>query len=265
MYSIIPQFFLAGLFLLSLIGYLVSVVVSNQNYKKWPIHRVILMILGTMSVLSAIIGPLADLGHSWFPAHMISHLLLGMLAPLLIVLAAPMTLLLRTLPVAIARRFTRFFSSWVGRMATHPVFTSILNVGGLWLLYTTDLYQAMHQHVLLYLFIHLHVFIAGYLFTASILYIDPIPHRLSYLYRSIVLILALAAHGILSKYLYATPPNGVPDEQARIGSQIMYYGGDAVDLVIIFILCWHWFKATRPKVAWNKGKQPLLIIHNKKQ
>ncbi|WP_438799724.1 cytochrome c oxidase assembly protein [Alkalicoccobacillus porphyridii] len=248
----IPQLILASFFLMGLIGYLVAVVISNQSYKQWPLHRIICAVSGSFCATVAVFGPLADLGHLWFPAHMMGHLLLGMLAPLLLVLAAPMSLLLRTLPVQPARFITRLLKSWVGQISLHPIFTTLINVGGLWLLYTTELYPLMHEYVFLHLFIHLHVFIAGYLFTASILYIDPISHRLSYLYRSIVLILALAAHNILSKYLYAQPPNGVPGDQAQLGSQIMYYGGDAVDLAIIFILCLQWYKTTRPRSQWKK-------------
>ena len=72
-----------------------------------------------------------------------------------------------------------------------------------------ELILMMHQSIFLHLFIHLHVFIAGYLFTMSMIYIDPARYRCSYIYRSIVLIIALAGHGILSKYIYAYPPIGV--------------------------------------------------------
>lgn len=248
---LIGSFLLFLFFVVVVSGYLIAVVVSNQSYRKWPIYRIIFLLLGGTTGIVSVIGPLADLAHSWFPAHMITHLLLGMLAPLFFVLSAPITLLLRTIPVSAARGLTRIFRSWFGRLVTHPIFASLLNVGGLWILYRTDLYQAMHQDLILFLFIHFHVFIAGYLFTASILYIDPVYHRLSYVYRSIVLVLAIAAHGILSKSLYVSPPDGIPMDQAQIGSQIMYYGGDLVDLVIIFLLCRQWYRSTKPRLSFT--------------
>lgn len=82
--------------------------------------------------------------------HMLVHLLLGMLAPLLMALAAPMTLLLRTLSVSSARVLSRVLSSRPLRLLTHPVIASFLNLGGLWLLYTTDLYSLMHENILLH-------------------------------------------------------------------------------------------------------------------
>jgi len=84
---------------------------------------------------------------------------------------------------------------------------------------------------------------------------DPMPHQVSFLYRAIVLIIALAGHDILSKYIYANPPVGIPLEDAKVGGMIMYYGGDAIDMVIIYILCLQWFKAARPRSsAISNGK-----------
>lgn len=178
---------------------------------------------------------------------MMGHLLLGMLAPLLVALAAPMTLLLRTLKVHAARKLSRLLQRRLIRFFTHPIVASFLNIGGLWLLYTTSLYTAMHTNLLLHIFVHMHVFIAGYLFTISLLYIEPVSHRFSFQFRTIVFILALAGHGILSKFIYAYPPDGVPVAQARSGALLMYYGGDAVDLLLIFILFRHWYQSARPR------------------
>jgi len=47
-----------------------------------------------------------------------------------------------------------------------------------------------------------------------------------------------ACHGILSKYIYAHPPMGVPIDQAKTGGLVMYYGGDAIGLILITILCY---------------------------
>ena len=90
-------------------------------------------------------------------------------------LAAPMTLLLRTLPVNKARVLSRLLKNPYVRFIRHPIIASILNVGGLWLLYTTSLFNLMHEHILLYVFIHLHIFLAGYLFTIAFIYFDPTP------------------------------------------------------------------------------------------
>ncbi|KHF38169.1 cytochrome c oxidase assembly protein [Halalkalibacter okhensis] len=258
MVGIIPQLILAIPFLLILVFYIMAVYISNQKYKQWPKYRTLFWVFGVSCAVSAVAGPLAKLGHVDFTAHMIGHLLLGMISPLLMVLAAPMTLILRTLNVKTARKLTRILKSRVGQIITDPVVATILNIGGLWILYTTNLYQAMHEQMALHILIHAHVFLAGYVFTLSMIYIDPNPHRTSYVYRSILLIIALAAHGILSKYIYANPPMGVETSQAEIGGMIMYYGGDTVDVIIIFILCLQWYKSSRPQNVPQSGQ----FIHN---
>lgn len=249
-----PQLLLALPFMLALVMYILAVMVSSRRHKPWPMYRTVYWAFGVFFAIIAVAGPLANRAQVDFTAHMFGHLFMGMLAPLLMALAAPVTLMLRTLSVPLARRLSKVLRSWPSRMLTNPVVASFLNIGGLWLLYTTNLYSLMHESILLHLVVHFHVFLAGYLFTVSMIYIDPIPHRTPFLYRAIVLVVALAGHGVLSKYIYAHPPNGVPVDQAELGGMFMYYGGDLIDIVIIFILCLHWFRATRPRIRLAKSQ-----------
>ncbi|WP_057914899.1 cytochrome c oxidase assembly protein [Peribacillus muralis] len=239
--------FLLVSFALVILIYIGAAAYSGRKYNKWPVSRTLFWILGVMSAASALIGPLADRAHMDFTAHMVGHLLLGMIAPILLVLAAPITLALRTLDVQSARRLSRLLKSRPLRTLTNPIFASILNIGGLWILYTTGLYGAMHHNIILHALVHFHVFAAGYLFSASMIYIDPAPHPLSFKFRIIVFAFSLAGHDILSKYIYAHPPSGVMKAQAESGGMLMFYAGDAVDVVLICLLCYQWFKAARPR------------------
>lgn len=244
----IAQLIMALPFAILFAAYIYAVVSSNQcNNIKWPVYRTICLSSGVFLAILAVAGPLADLSHTDFSAHMLGHLFLGMSAPLLIALSAPMSLLLRTLSVHSARRLIRILSSRPLSLYTHPIVASILNIGGLWLLYTTGLFGLMHENIFLYILVHFHVFAAGYLFTISMIYTDPIPNRFSYLYRAIVMVFALAGHAILSKYIYAHPPAGVPAGHAELGAMIMYYGGDLIDIILIFLLCRQWYRAARPR------------------
>jgi putative membrane protein len=122
----------------------------------------------------------------------------------------------------------------------------MLNAGGLWLLYTTELFPAMHRHPWLATLVHLHMLAAGYLFTAAMIGADPMPHRPSRPVRAVVLVAGLAAHGILAKYLYGHPPAGVPVVQAEAGAQLMYYGGDLLHLALLVVFCRQWYAASAP-------------------
>lgn len=244
----IIQSVILGMSLAVAAGYVVLMIRTNKitRLRRWPIWRLLSWLAGTSLAALVFIGPLAASAHHDFRVHMAGHLMLGMLAPLMMALAAPVTLLLRSLPLSAARRVTKVLRHPIARFYRNPVTASILNIGGLWILYTTPLFQLMHHQLWLFLLIHFHVFSAGYLFTISMLYIDPAPHRHSHLFRTVIFIPALAAHGILSKHLYANPPAGFPVDEVRQGAMLMYYGGDLVDLVIIILLFHSWYQTTAP-------------------
>lgn len=242
----ISSFLLACPFVLALIGYIYGVIQSNRQYREWPISRMFFFLSGILTALIAVVGPLAHQAHFNFTAHMFAHLLLGMLSPILLVLARPMTLIFRTLSVPSARCLSRILMNRVVRTMSDPLLASVFNIGGLWLLYTTPLYSIMQESIILHLFVHIHLFIAGYMSTISMIYFDPTPHRTRFLYRGIIMVLALAGHEILSKYIYSHPPDGVPSEQAQAGGLLMFYGGDAIELVLIILFFYQWFRSTKP-------------------
>ncbi|CAM3708980.1 MULTISPECIES: cytochrome c oxidase assembly protein [Paenibacillus] len=244
----------AGLLLLLLcIGvYVAAALTTHRHHRSWPLHRYLSWTAGILCVMLSVAGPLARSSHQSFQNHMLVHLLLGMLAPILIAYAKPVTLLLLALPVPSARKLSRLLRSKAVHMIVHPWVAAIWNIGGMWLLYMTDLFHLMNQYRLLYAVIHFHLFAAGYQFTISILYIDLTSRRHSFRNRAITLILAAAGHSILSKAFYAYPPVGVPREAAEQGGMLMYYGGGAIELVLMFALCAHWFKSVSPSPRSKK-------------
>ncbi|MBB3126548.1 putative membrane protein [Paenibacillus rhizosphaerae] len=244
---------------LVLIGlYTMAVKASNRRFRRWPAMRTICWFLGVLAAAAALTGPLAARAHEDFVYHMLGHLLLGMLSPLLIACSAPMTLLLRSLTISSARRLSAWLKSRPMRLLSHPVTASVLNVGGLWMLYYSGLYSAMQYQLVLHVLVHAHMFAAGYLYAAALLCMDPSPHRAGYGFRAGILVLSLAGHGILAKVLYAFPPGGIPLAQAESGAQLMYYGGDAVDLILIFLFCLQWYKSARPDNKHKTASSPAI-------
>jgi putative membrane protein len=215
----------------------------------WPAGRAAAWYAGLACAGVALVGPLAAAAREGFTAHMAGHVLLGMLAPLLLVLGAPVTVALRALPVGGARRLARALRTWPVRVLAHPVTAAVLNGGGLWLLYTTALYPRMHASALVHAAVHAHVLAAGYLFTAALVGVDPDPHRASVRVRAAVLVAFVAAHSVLAKWLYAHPPAGVAGDDARQGAQLMYYTGDAVDVALMVLLLAGWYAASRPRAV----------------
>jgi putative membrane protein len=181
-----------------------------------------------------------------FTRHMVGHLLAGMVAPILLVLAAPIDLALRALPTSAARRLSGRLRSPLVRVATHPLPGAVLAMGGLVVLYTTPLFALMMEHPLVELAVTLHVVAAGCLFTDAVVGPGRHPHRASFGVRAIVLVGALAVHAALAKYLYGHPPAGVAAGDGQVGAMVMYYGGDLLDLVLTALLCLEWYRSARP-------------------
>src|SRR6185437_11213185 len=79
--------------LLAIALYIWAVLTTDRRrrLRKWPLLRTVFFVAGVLFAAAALIGPLSRQSHDDFTAHMAGHLLLGMLAPLLIALAAPMT------------------------------------------------------------------------------------------------------------------------------------------------------------------------------
>lgn len=238
----------AGL-ILSACLYLGGIASSRRRGRNWPFLRTAAWFSGLAIAGGALLGPLAAAGHDSFPAHMLGHLLIGMVAPLALVAGAPVTLALRSLDPRQARRLSRALRSTPLRAVSSPVIAGLINVASLWLLYTTPLVEWMFSSPLLHVLVNIHFLLAGYLFTASLIGPDPNPHRAGFPMRAIVLVSALASHGILAKYLYAHPPVGVSLAEAQSGSMLMYYGGDVADAVLIGILCLQWYRAAGKELA----------------
>ncbi|HEX5742177.1 MAG TPA: cytochrome c oxidase assembly protein [Pilimelia sp.] len=231
------------------VAYFAAVRAAARRGRAWPLWRLAAWCAGLATAVAAVRGPLGPGRHGDFAAHMTGHLLLGMLAPLLLAAAAPVTLALRALPGPAARRLARLLRAAPVRAVTHPVTAALLNVGGLWLLYTTGLYAAMADRPALHAAVHLHVLVSGYVFTAAVAGWDPSGHRARYGARAAVLVAFAAAHNILAKYLYGHPPAGVPAAEAHAGARLMYYGGDVLDVALFVVVCAQWYRAGARRAA----------------
>lgn len=230
-------------FAVAIASYVAGVMIQGSRDRTWSSARTWCWMLGCAAALIAMLGPLVLPGFTGFVGHMTAHLLAAMVAPLLLVLGAPVTLALRTIDLDPARRLSRVLRSPPARLFTTPVVAAALGVASSWALYFTPLWE-LAQVPFFHLVVMAHFLIVGYLFTASIVGIDPNPHRSSLMMRAIVLVLALAAHGVLAKLIYAQPPAGASRADGEVGAQVMFYGGDLVDLALMVLLCAEWYRVS---------------------
>ena len=104
-----------------------------------------------------------------FSVHMATHMLLSMVAPVLFVLGAPVTLGLRALPVA-GRGSPPGPREWllalvrspVAKVLTHPVVALVLFVGSFYALYFSGLFDTALNYHWAHLLMNAHFLLAGY-------------------------------------------------------------------------------------------------------
>jgi putative membrane protein len=221
----------AALVLVAVVTY---VVLSGR--RTWSRWRTASFVTGGALLILALTGPVASLAAADFRGHMLQHLLIGMFAPLALVMGAPMTLLLRSLPTAQGRRVGRLLRGPACHLLADPWVALLLSVGGMAALYCTPLYALVPAPLA-----HLHFLLAGYLFAWVIAGPDPAPRRPPVPVRLVVLGVAIAAHASLSQVMYAGLLDlPVPGDQLRGAAEIMYYGGDVAELLLALALTATW-------------------------
>jgi putative membrane protein len=238
-----PDSVLAVLSVVALVVYLAAVIRLGRTGVRWPWWRTLAWIGGT-ATLFAVTGTWLN-GYSMvlFSVHMTQHMVLSLIVPLLLLLAAPVTLALRTLPRgtgpagaprallldALHSRFARFIS--------HPLFTVPLFLASLYGVYFTPLFDALmrspggHQLMLA------HFVVTGLLFFGPIVGQDPWPRTLSHPGRMLELFLPVPFHaffGVSIMMAEALVVTTFADPPAAWGIDLLRDQGEAGGIVWAF-------------------------------
>ncbi|WP_231157642.1 cytochrome c oxidase assembly protein [Streptomyces sp. CNZ748] len=225
-------------------AYVSGAVRLRRRGDAWPWWRDCVFAGGCAAVVWGLAGPVPG---GPFTAHTGRHLLVAMAGPALLAVARPLTLVLRLLSPGVLRRgLLRVAHSPVAGWLLCPPVAAVVDIGGLWALYRTDLWSAAHRHPVLGGLLELHMLLAGLLFAMAVCAVDPVRRRSGLPLRAVTLLAAGAAHAVLAKSLYAAGPPGTafapPD--LRSGAQLMYYGGDAVEVLLALTLAVQWYVTT---------------------
>lgn len=185
--------------------YLAGLWVLRRRGDHWPAGRAIAWFAGLAVVTWAGIGGLSQYAHVLLSAHMGSHMLLGMVAPILLVLGAPITLALRALPgprqpgeVSPRALLTSFLHSPFMRVLTHPLVGPALFVGSLFVLYFTGLFGFLMASHWGHGAMQLHFLAVGALYYYVIIGVDPSPRTLPPVVRFAILMFTIPFHAFFS-------------------------------------------------------------------
>jgi len=206
-----PDVLIIGLLILAVALYIKGVVVLTRRGDKWSVGRTISFALGVSAIDFATSGGLGVYAHFAFSWHMVAHMVLGMIAPIGIVLGAPITLALRTLPQSrdgqergIRGLLISALHSKYAKVITNPVVALAIFDGSLFALYFTSLFSGMMQSHQGHLFMNIHFILAGILFFHVIVGVDPNPRKVPHLVRIVILFAAMSIHAFFSVALMST-------------------------------------------------------------
>jgi putative copper resistance protein D len=211
LFAYVPDGTVLGILILILALYVRGVLILSRRGDTWPVGRTISFAIGIALVDFATSGGLGVYAHFAFSYHMLAHMTLGMIAPIGLVLGAPITLALRTLPQGrtkdergVRGTLIRIIHSRYSIIITNPVVALVLFDGSLFLLYMTPIFGKLMQSHSGHLVMDMHFLLAGYLFFYVIIGVDPNPRKIPHIVRIIVLLAAMSIHAFFSIALLST-------------------------------------------------------------
>jgi cytochrome c oxidase assembly factor CtaG/putative copper export protein len=236
----------------ALFFYLAGVRRLRKRGDKWPIHRTVLWVAGIVLLFYITSGGINVYEKYLFSQHMLAHMVLTMMVPLLLVPGAPVTLALR----AIRKRSdgSRGGREWIllavhSRVAdvlSNPIVAAILFAGSLWLFYYTPLFRwATTDHVG-HEWMITHFLITGYLFVQSLIGIDPVKYRLAYPFRLLLLLGTMAFHAFFGLSIMTNQGLLLADWFGAMGR--VWGATPLVD------------QQTGGGIAWSVGEIPTVIL-----
>ncbi len=203
--------------------YLAGVMRLKRRGDRWPWYRTALWIAGIGLLFYITNGGINLYQKYLFSSHMLGHMALGMVVPILLVPAAPITLALRT----ITKRTdgSRGPREWI-MLVVHsklfeilgnPLVAAGLFVGSLWAFYYSPLFDWATSNHIGHQWMIVHFLLTGYLFVQSLIGVDPSPNRAPYPIRLLTLLATMAFHAFFGLALLSGTALLLPDWYGAMG------------------------------------------------
>ncbi|OBF77883.1 copper resistance protein CopD [Mycobacterium sp. 852002-51613_SCH5001154] len=233
--------------------YVAAVVRLRRRGDAWPPGRTVAWLLGCLTLLFVTSSGVGRYMPAMFSVHMVAHMGLSMLVPILLVLGAPVSLALRALPAAgrddppgMREWLLAALHSGLSRFLTNPVVATVLFVAGFYGLYLSSLFDiAVGSHAG-HLAMNLHFLLSGYLFYWIVIGVDPTPRPIPPLAKVGVVFASLPLHAFFGVVLMGTRRVLGADYYRSLG------------------LTWHTDLIGDQRlgggIAWAAGELPLVIV-----
>ncbi|NDJ90022.1 cytochrome c oxidase assembly protein [Mycolicibacter kumamotonensis] len=233
--------------------YLAGVLRLRRRGDAWPAGRTTAWLLGCATLLVATSSGTGRYMPAMFSMHMIVHMLLSMLVPILLVLGGPTTLALRALPAA-GRGTAPGPREWllaalhsrVSRFLTNPIIAAVIFVAGFYGLYFSTIFDSIVGSHAGHVAMNVHFLLSGYLFYWVVIGVDPTPRPISPLAKLAVVFASLPMHGFFGVFLMGM--HKVLGEWFYAGLRLPWHTDLAGD------------QHLGGGITWAAGELPLLVV-----
>jgi putative membrane protein len=234
--------------------YVLGVRTMGAGGHRWPAGRTVSFMVGLGVIVVATQSAIGVYDTTLFSVHAVQHLLLGLVAPLLLVLGAPIALALQASPRPIQTTLIGAFRSRPVELVTHPLVVWLLFAGSMFVLYLTPLYDVTLRNVWVHQLVHVHMLIAGSLFFVLLVGNAPVRWRIPHPMRLLLVLLLVPIHAVLGiAIMNANPVIGSAfyTELGRnwgpslagdqlIGGGVLWAGHELVVLAILLVVVSQW-------------------------
>ncbi len=244
--------------LIGLVAWFVAVRRIRREHPQNPVprSRSVSLLAAAVLLLLALQSVIERYDTTLFSVHMVQHLVLLFPVPILLLRAAPVTLLLRLASPRWRARILALLQSRVVGVISHPLFAWLLLVFVMWATHLSPLFNAALKDPFLHNLEHLLYLTSALLFWAPVFALDPVRHRLSRPAALFYLITQMPQNSFLGVAIMWAPNalyanyealhrtwGPTPLEDQQLAGAIMWLVGDALFLLAVFAVLATWMRA----------------------
>jgi cytochrome c oxidase assembly factor CtaG len=225
--------------------------------RPWPLVRTALFLGGLAVVVIATQSGVGSYDDVLFWDHMVQHLLLLMVAPPLLVVGQPATLLLHASRNPVHTWAKKLLRSHVVTWLTWPPFGVVLYVGVIVGTHLTGFMNVVLANETVHNAEHALFLVAGYLYFLPLLGREPIRWKVSYPSRIFLLFIAMPVDAFTGLVLGSESSNPFPNlavgrpswapsplSDVHIGGAVMWVGGAGLMFVLLLTVFFAWSRET---------------------
>jgi putative copper resistance protein D len=209
----------------------------RQPARPWPARRTLAFLLGLGAVAAATQGSAAVYDDVLLSAHMVQHLLLIMVAPPLLILGRPVTLLLRVARTPLRGRLKHALRSRLVSALTCPPAAAALYAVVVIGTHLTPLMDLVLENTAVHEAEHALYLVTGYLYLLPVIGSEPIRWRLPVFGRFLLLLVTMPVDTLVGVVLMLASPRLIPAyTDLHQGGLVMLAGGDLIMTVLAVAL-----------------------------